>query len=158
MPNSSFFPISGVVQSVNQQNSQCCQQIVTIITDSGSVNFILSPDTYVVNGVRLRRGMQITAFYDSNLPVPLIYPPQYQAVIIGQRNYNENIAVGYFNNNILLSEQPLRLNIADTTDIVTANGQSFACELDNRLLIVYYGATTRSIPPQTTPRKIIVMC
>ncbi len=26
------------------------------------------------------------------------------------------------------------------------------------MLLVYYTVTTRSIPPQTTPRKIIVLC
>ena len=44
------------------------------------------------------------------------------------------------------------------TNVVTGNGQRFNCTIGGRNLIVFYSVTTRSIPPQTTPRKIIVMC
>lgn len=59
---------------------------------------------------------------------------------------------------IPLIDQSLKLNIAPSTEIMTSNGQRFTCSLGGQLLVVYYSATTRSIPPQTTPRRIIVMC
>lgn len=40
----------------------------------------------------------------------------------------------------------------------TENGQNFTCSPGGRVLLVYYTTTNRSLPPQTTPRRIIVMC
>ena len=87
----SLVPVNGVIQSITTLDNNCCMQQVTVRNSDGIQNFIISPDTYVINEVRLRVGMNITAFYDADLPIPLIY-------------------------------------------------------------------STRSIPAQTTPRKIIVIC
>ena len=56
------------------------------------------------------------------------------------------------------SDGSLQLNIAGGTVIKTLNGQNITCNLGGHMLLVYYTVTTRSIPPQTTPRKIIVLC
>lgn len=158
MQNSKYVAVNGTIQDIQTFADQCCQQIVTLRSDNGIVNFIISPNTYVVNETRLRPGMMVSAFYDANLPVPLIFPPRYQAAIIGVRRPQENIMVDYFNNNLEAVNNSLKLNLGRTTEIVTPNGQRFTCGLAGRLLVVYYGATTRSIPPQTTPSRIIVMC
>lgn len=157
MANSSFIPVNGVIVGV-RAGDDCCSLIVTLRTPDGISNFIVSPETYVIGEVRLRIGMNVTAFYDGTLPVPLIFPPQYHAVIIGRRNPNETMIANTFDQDFVASDQSLKLNIGPNTEIVTSNGQVFRCSFENRLLIVYYSATTRSIPPQTTPRKIIVMC
>ena len=102
--------------------------------------------------------MNVTAFYDASLPVPLIFPPQYQAVIIGRKSPNETIYAGFFNNNLVSEDNSLKLNLSRSTEVLTSNGQRFNCNPGGQLLIVYYTTTTRSIPPQTTPRRIIVMC
>lgn len=151
-------PISGMIQNVTPVDNTCCQQRVSIRTSNGINNFIIGPDTYVIGEVRLRPGMQVTAFYDADLPIPLIFPPQYQAVIIGRRNPQETIYAGTFNNNLVADDNSLQLNIASTTEVSTANGQRFTCRLGGQMLVVYYSETTRSIPPQTTPRKVIVIC
>lgn len=158
MPNSTLVPVSGVIQAITPLTNDCCTQRVSIMNTSGITNFMVSASSYVIQGVRLRPGMNVTAFYDSSLPIPLIFPPQYQAVIIGMRNFNEMIYAGYFDENLVAEDNSLQLNIARSTEILTANGQRFNCNPGGQLLIVYYTNTTRSIPPQTTPRKIIVMC
>ena len=66
--------------------------------------------------------------------------------------------VSFFNSQLLSSDGSLRLNIAPSTQILLENGQLFNRNPANRNLIVVYGATTRSIPAQTTPSQIIVMC
>ena len=102
--------------------------------------------------------MLVTAFYDSDLAIPLVYPPEYQAVIIGRKNANETIYAGWFDGDLLAVDQSLKLNVGPSTQIMTSNGQRFNCSLEGQLLIVYYSAATMSIPPQTTPRRIIVVC
>ncbi len=158
MPSMNLVPVNGVIQRINSFNNNCCMLEVTIRNSDGITNFIVSPDTYVINEVRLRAGMNVTAFYDASLPIPLIFPPQYQAIFIGRRNPTENIYAGEFDGNLEALDGALKLNIGRSTEIVTSNGQPFDCSLEGQMLIVYYSATTRSIPPQTTPRKIIVIC
>lgn len=150
--------ITGTIQRVQPMGEDCCQQMITVQNTEGVHNFIISPETYVIDMVRLRSGMQVSAFYDANRPVPLIYPPQYQAVIVGRNVPNEKIYVGYFDENLTSTDEQLKLNISRGTEIITANGQQYLCPVGQHTLIVYYTMTTRSIPPQTTPRKIIVMC
>lgn len=158
MANTAFLPIAGIVQNITPMRNDCCRQMVSIRNSDGLTNMIISSDTYVINETRLRPGMSVTGFYDGNAPVPLIFPPQYQALIIGKRNTGETMAVSYFNDELIATDQSLRLNISPSTEIVTSNGQLYTCPLSGQLLIVYYTTTTRNIPPQTTPRKIIVLC
>ena len=150
--------ITGTVQRIQPISEDCCRQMITIQNAEGVHNFIISPETYIIDMIRIRPGMTVTAFYDANLPVPLIYPPQYQAVIIGRNIPNEKIFVGYFDENLTAVDEQLKLNISRGTEIITSNGQQYMCPVGQNMLIVYYTITTRSIPPQTTPRKIIVMC
>ncbi len=158
MAQQTLVPVSGIIQSITPISQDCCSWKVSIVNNNGITNFVVGPVTYVIQDVQLRPGMQVTAFYDSNLAIPLIYPPEYQAVIIGRKNANETIYAGYFDDNLLAEDQSLKLNVARNTEIITSNGQRFTCNLGGQLLIVYYSITTMSIPPQTTPRRIIVMC
>ncbi len=153
-----LIPITGIVQNVATFGENCCEQQVTIRSGNDVNNFIIGTDTYVIGEVRLRPGMSVAAFYDASLPIPLIFPPRYQAVIIGRRNPSENIFAGYFDESLTAEDHALTLNIGRSTEIVTSNGQTFRCSPAGQMLIVYYSETTRSIPPQTTPRKIIVLC
>lgn len=157
MPNSQFNPVYGIIQNI-RQTGQCCHQTATVITQNGIVTLTISPETFVADGVQLRAGLPIFAFYDVNAPVPLIFPPQYQAVVIGRRPMNESVMLDYFGTDLLNAEGTLRLNLGSSTDIVTSNGQRVSCNVGGQLLLVYYSTTTRSIPAQTTPRRIIVIC
>ena len=112
----------------------------------------------VIDSRQLRQGMRVAAFYDNTLPVPLIFPPQYQAQLITQLGRNEQVMLNYFDSDLTAADNTLQLNIAGGTLIRTLNGQNITCNLGDHTLLVYYTITTRSIPPQTTPRKIIVLC
>ena len=154
----SFIPISGIITEITPMRSQCCNSMVTLETSDGIVNFIISSETYVIDQITLRPGMQVTAFYDSMAPMPLIYPPQYNALVVGRIRGQEQIAVHFFDRTLTAEDNSLRLNISNLTDITATNGQRFNCPIGNRVLIVFYTNTTRSIPPQTTPSRVIVFC
>lgn len=158
MPNTTYIPITGVIRSITPFSGECCSQFISLSTDNGMINFISSPETYIINNTFLLPRMRITAFYDPNQPVPLIFPPQYRAVLISLASHQEQIAYGFFHRNLVAADNSLKLNIGPLTDVVTKNGQRFHCAIGGRELIVFYTNTTRSIPPQTTPRKIIVAC
>ena len=154
----SFISISGTIVRIAPMNNQCCNSIITLNTSDGIANVVLSSNTYVIDQVTLRPGMQIAVFYDSMAPMPLIFPPQYQALVIGQIRGQEMITVHFFNQNLVAEDNSLQLNLSNRTNITTTNGQPFTCSPRNRVLIVFYTTTTRSIPPQTTPTRIIVFC
>lgn len=160
MSNPQFIAVTGLIREVlpSARGGNCCEQMVSLVTDNGIVNLVISADTYVVDNIRLRPGMTVTGFYDGNAPAILIFPPQFRAVAIGRVTRGETLTMDFFGRNLINSDNSLRLNIAPTTNITTANGQPFDCTPANRLLLVYYSITTRSIPAQTTPRRIIVMC
>ncbi len=149
--------IMGVIQEI-RRGSDCCTQLVSIRTDNGIVNVVVSGDTRVIDNIRLRRGMRVAAFYDTSLPVPAIFPPQYRAEIITSLRRDQNVELNFFDETLTAIDNSLKLNINPMTNIETENGQRFFCEPGNSELLVYYTITTFSIPPQTPPQRIIVMC
>ncbi len=157
MAYENYQQVTGVITEINRGNS-CCSQMVSVRTNSEVINFIVSADTRIIDSVRLRRGMRIAAFYDMTLPVPAIYPPRYQAELITMLRGGQNVKLDYFDDDLVSADNTLRLNISPMTNILTVNGQRFTCSPRNMELLVYYTTSTFSIPAQTTPQKIIVMC
>ena len=76
---------------------------------------ILSDDTFVVDTMRLMPGMRVAAFYDNTLPVPLIYPPQYQADLIAVVRPEEDVNLSWFDETLTASDQSLKLNLYQST-------------------------------------------
>ncbi|WP_342514022.1 hypothetical protein MKY34_04475 [Sporosarcina sp. FSL K6-1522] len=159
-----FQAFSGIVTmiddfSIGQNNEAGCYKLLSVDDGYGSsVNFVVAPTTYFVDHVMVAVGDRITGFYDGNAPTPLIYPPQFRAIVIAKDTPYQNVKVDYFNRQLVSSDGMLQLTMSPHTQIVLENGQAFTGNIANRNLIVVYGATTRSIPAQTTPSKIIVMC
>lgn len=157
MAYTDFVPVIGTVLNIARGND-CCSQMVSLRTDDGIANFVVNAQIQVIDDIQIRMGMRIAAFYDASLPMPLIFPPQYRAQIVTVIGRNEQVMLNYFDRNLLAKDRSLQLNIAGNTAIRTANGQRFNCNPADQILMVYYTATTRSIPPQTTPSRIIVFC
>lgn len=160
-----FQSFYGVVTMINDflidQTSEKdgCYKLISVEDGNGSlVNFVVEPCTYFVNQEIVTAGDMVTGFYDADAPVPLIFPPQFRAIVMAKDTKFTNVKVAYFNNQLVSSDNTLKLNIAPYTQILLRNGQPFTRNPANRNLIVIYGPTTRSIPAQTTPYKIIVLC
>ena len=153
--------ITGITDFITGQNDnrEGCYKFFTVENGEGMiVNFVVSPSTYVVDHVMLAVGDVVTGYYDGDAPAILIYPPQYPALVIVRDNDEQNVKVSYFNNHLLSSDGQLQLNFSPDTQIVLTNGQQFTKYPGNRDLVVIYQFTTRSIPAQTTPSRIIVLC
>lgn len=106
--------ISDFMTGINGETG--CDKLVSVDNGYGSlVNFVMTPDTYVINYVMLSVGDKITGFYGMDLAVPLIYPPQYHAVVMVKDIPYQNVKVDYFNNQLESSDGKLKLNIAPST-------------------------------------------
>lgn len=157
MAYTTYEPVTGTILNITRGND-CCSQMISIRSENGIVNFIVGMNTLIIDNRQLRPGLRVTAFYDSSLPVPLIFPPQYMAQIVAVITGNTQVMLNDFDNNLVAVDRSLQLNIGENTVIRTSNGQNFTCSPGNRTLLVYYSVTTRSIPPQTTPSRIVVLC
>lgn len=157
MAYETFEKIEGIIQGINRADS-CCSMVVSLISDSNIVNVVVTGETTIIDNVRLRPGMRIAAFYDTNLPTPAIYPPQYRAELITSLRRGQQVMLDYFDENLTSADQSLKLNIGPMTDVVTLSGQQYTCSPENTELLVYYTNTTFSIPAQTTPQKVVVLC
>lgn len=136
-----------------------CYLIMTIEDENQSiVNFIVNRNTYFVNHVTLLVGDLVEGFYDVNAPVPLIYPPQFTAIVMNKVSDEYMVTVDHFNRELVNDSNTLKLNIGPETNILLSNDQSFQGDLYYRDLIVTYTFTTRSIPAITTPTQIVVLC
>lgn len=159
-----FQPFSGILTSIDdfwtgaEENTGCYKLVSVQSRDGNIVNFVVEPDTYFVNHVMIKIGDFVTGFYDTTVFVPLIYPPQYRAVVMAKDTPYQNVKVDLFNEELISSDGTLKLNLSPYTQVILQNDQLFTGDLQNRNLIVVYGPATRSIPAQTTPYKIIVMC
>lgn len=158
-----FYSFHGTVTMISdfQGNGRAdgCYKFFTIENDTGSiVNFVVSPTTYFVDHAMVSVGDTVTGYYDGDAPAILIYPPQYPALVMVKENPNQNVKVSFFDNQLVSSDGQLKLNISQFTPLLLTNGQAFTGNLGNRDLIVVYGPTTMSIPAQTTPYWVIVLC
>lgn len=136
-----------------------CYKLMSVQNEYGhQVNFVVAPTTYFVDHVTVTLGDRITGFYDADAATPFIFPPQFQAIVMAKDSLYQNVTVSYFDRQLISKDGKLILNISEHTQILLPNNQVFTKKPANRNLIVIYGPTTRSIPAQTTPYKIIVMC
>lgn len=136
-----------------------CYKLFTVRIDKTNINnFVVAPCTYIYDNTTLKIGDFVVAFYDSNAPTPLIYPPQYRALAMAKGTDRGNVTYDYFDNTLTSSDGSLKLNISPDTVILMENNQTFTGRLENRILMVEYLFSTKSIPAQTTPAKIIVIC
>ena len=127
------------------------------------VNFSLTEDTVRLLGGddlwgNIEIGMTVTGFYDATLPVPLIYPPHFNAVAFARGN--AGVRVDRFDENFLSSDGSLFIHIGEDTEIVFQDGTAFEGERDDlvgRALVVLYDIVLDSFPQQTSPVKVIVL-
>ena len=126
--------------------------------DGNTVNMVLTPATYVVDFETLSVGMMCTFWYRADAPMPLIYPPQYNAVAAAREKNGRMVDVGDYNADLVNEARTLQLNMDGSVDVRTTNNQYFQGSPANHSLVVSYGNSTRSIPAQTTPSKVVVLC
>lgn len=160
----SFLSVTGTIVDMEPMRtgglrSGGCMIFTTVEdADGNTVNFIISPSTYIVDFETLSVGMKCMFYYNGDAPAPLIYPPQYNAVAVAQEIPGRMVDVSFYNTSLLNQEQTLQLNIDGAVDVRTTNNQFFQGNPANHNLVVIYSASTRSIPAQTTPQTVVVLC
>ena len=144
---------------IGNRRADGCMLFITVEDmDGNAVNFVVTPSTYVVDFETLAVGMMCTFWYSMDAPMPLIYPPQYNAVAAAVQKNGRMVDVGYYDTSLVNEDQTLQLNLDGSVEVRTTNNQYFQGSPTGRNLVVTYDNSTRSIPAQTTPLKIVVLC
>lgn len=152
--------VDGIIKTTTDVNNKDDQNNI--------VNLKITDDTLVYDNLGNKKalsdltdGSKITVFTGSYEPTPLILPVQYTANVIiinGDKEGNVNADTyladeeGYTN-----AANTLNIAAADDTKIVDKDEKEYKGDLDKNDLIVFYGASTKSIPAQTTPTKVVVL-
>lgn len=153
-----FNSYTGNVKEIRESENEADTTYVLLENKEGSEAYlILNKDTYFINDEEIIIGSEVTGYYDANAMMIMIYPPQYVAVVVMVSNNKQNIKVDLFDKNMISADNSLMLNINKDTKVVLKNGKDYKGDLTNRKLAVFYGASTRSIPAQTTPNKVVVL-
>lgn len=162
-----YYSFTGTVKEINKGSNG----LITVFVedkDGSPANFVLSDATYYADGAKIEAGAELTGFYRSDRPMILIYPPQYPVEIVAPVTEGQSIKADMFDANLLSLDKSLKLNISEETEILWENGtqinwiakptaEDLAAVISNRKLLVFYNFTTKSIPAQTTPTKVVVL-
>lgn len=109
---------------------------------------------------KLKEGAIITAYYGKNTPMAMSLPGQLipGVIVVKESEEPSSIKVSGFNGELVSGENDLKLNISEDTVIVNKDGEKVEKEnIKNKDLVVFYTISTKSIPAQTTPEKIVVI-
>ncbi len=135
-----------------------CNWLFMVEEENGAItNFVVNTNTYVVDFETLDVGMNCTFWFPLNAPALLIYPPQYTAAVAAPVKDDRRVEVAYFDEELLNDKKNLRLNLEENQVVYTTNNQKFSGRPGGHDLVVEYTFTTRSIPAQTTPMKVVVL-
>lgn len=136
----------------------------TTIEEGESVYWLtIDKEAIVLNNLgkkaELREGASFTAYVNANKPMLMIYPPRYTPeVVIVETGEFGTVEIGTFDGDFVNKENTLKLHIADETEITNITNEKLTKDdVVGKESLVFYTASTRSIPAQTTPSKIIVL-
>lgn len=132
-----------------------------VFTTSASTVVYDAKDGSVKTAKDLTEGMEITAVMPANSIMTMSLPPMTPSAMGFVINAEgTSVMVGKFNDELVNEENKLALNISEETSIVSITGtkQGLTAEdIKGNDCLVIYGATTRSIPAQTSPIKVVIL-
>ncbi|WP_144510727.1 stalk domain-containing protein [Bacillus sp. FJAT-22090] len=165
---SNFMKLSGVVKDIETKNDETTLIVeseekepqVTILKMTNETLIYNSETTESVEKEGFKKGQRIDAYYDKNKPMIMIYPPQFspELVIVHDSKNIGSVKVGKFNDELISLDNELKLNIGKESVLVNEQGEKITQEdLKGKELVVFYTISTRSIPAQTSPSKVVAI-
>lgn len=164
-PTGQYVSVSGEIKEVYTDEDK----VSLLLSEDGQDAYVLhiSDYTYIaddktteaVAAQDLKAGDEITASFHSQTPVAMSYPAQLTPEVIVRHSAEAcNTTVDVFNSENVSSDGMLKLHLSEKTQIEDVTGKAYTAEdTQYKTLLVYYTVSTRSIPAQTTPSKVIIL-
>ncbi|ARD48504.1 stalk domain-containing protein [Sporosarcina sp. P33] len=155
-----FSKVEGVIEHVVKENDVTRY---TIKQKEESPVLAVTDETLIIDNTgketKLKKGDKVSAYVYSDKPMILIYPPQYSPdAVIVETDKTGTAAVGRFNDKLVDPHLKLQLTVDENTELSTVSGKQVkAGDLKGKDLLVFYTASTKSVPAQTTPEKVVVL-
>lgn len=163
-----YINFEGVIKEINPKEGYVSVSLTNDKEGEIIGVFNISDNTMIVDqstkeslkGSELKVGQKLSGYYSKDTIMLMIYPPTIspELVIVKDEEEKDFIKHSNFDEELVSVDNSLKLNISAETVITNQLGEK--CkeeELYNEDLVVFYTVTTRSIPAQTNPSKIIVL-
>lgn len=157
--------IEALVISIGVQSGVGIIETMSERSDSKSAVFritaqtpLMTKDGHQIGASAIPVKGKITAFVDSRSPLPMVHPLQITPLLIIFDQYDKKgeVSVGAFDKTLFSEQLNLKLHVNESTEIVDLQGKRIDVKsLPGKLLFIFYETTTRSMPAQTKPTKII---
>ena len=167
LPIPHYLPITGTIVSVQDLDDSEGRYMASIEDSDGNpAMLVITEETVFPFSDKYDVGDTVTGFYQANLPMIMIWPPQYNiAILVAGAPTDVFIKADRFfelddyDGDYFFSTDGLfGFRVGDETEIILANGDNFEnAELAGRRIVVIYDVSTRSIPELATARKLIVL-
>lgn len=154
-----FMKLTGTIKTFEKRSNDSLYALIEKEEDVFGI--VVDERTVVVdnvgNPVKLEEGMEFTAFVDADKPMIMVYPPQYSPeLVVVQTKEPGFVEVDQFDKEF--AGKKLKLNLSKETVIENLSGKKLTADaVAEAHAAVFYTASTRSIPAQTTPSKVIVL-
>ncbi|QUG43336.1 hypothetical protein KD050_08980 [Psychrobacillus sp. INOP01] len=163
-----FVKASGVITKVEKKEDTVTLTVETADKEPQITFYNVTDETLVYNSgstkkmeqSAFQKGQQIDAYFDKDKPMLTIYPPQIspELVIVHDDKAFGSVKVGKFDEELRSLDNELNLNVDNETVLENTAGEKIERkDLRGEELIVFYTMSTRSIPAQTTPSKIVAL-
>lgn len=163
---SDFVRATGVITNIENRDNDLMvtveneNELITIFRIQDKTLLFNSGTTNELKPTDLKKNMRVEAYYDKNKPMILIYPAQItpELFFVMDEEKPGSVKVGKFDDDFLSLDKELKLNIGEETKLLNQQGEKVEkADLKGKELAVFYSITTRSLPPQTPPTKIIAL-
>lgn len=107
----------------------------------------------------IRVGDQLDVYYKENTPLLMSYPGQYSpdVIVLNKNNDYMSHKYSFFDEDLISQDNKVKINKDFLTKIEDYQDEDLIKNLiKNRYLLIFYKASTRSIPAQVNPEKIII--
>ncbi len=171
-PMASYISYQVTVTEVLEEFIQTTTDVNDADNYENTINYVPGEDTLVFDaqGNQLslsdvKAGDLLTVYTGAYTPAPMIMPPQYQAEIIIIEDPEAESPVFTCADTFVADEDgmlvglgnTLALNMGEDVEVVDREGQTCEAELENMDLLVFYDVSTKSIPAQITPLKVVLL-
>lgn len=157
--NSYYASFKGKVTEITKpsKDNKHLNQVKLEREDGLEAIFTISKDTYNTNSEKIKLGSVVTGYYDAKVYRILIYPGQYDAEVLDIEKPNYNIKVDYFDEKLVSADKTLKIKIGKDTELIYMDGSKYHGKPVKSNLVVIYDVSTKSIPAQTEPIKVVVL-
>jgi hypothetical protein len=161
-----FMKDTGVIKEIEKEEAgirvtiENEDEMITILRINDNSLLVNSGTAKSLKQADLKKGATIAAYYDKNKPMILIYPTTVtpEIVIVNDEKVFGEVKISQFDKEFLSLDGELKLTIGEDTPLFNKQGKAIELkELKGKELMVFYSMTTRSLPPQTPPTKIVAL-